>query len=141
MESLASLVTSQHQMLLQLQAILTQEKQAISDRNADLLLSLCAEKSAILTSIKTQDELIAHDPHKHLLITGSGLVAQLNQTQALLQQCKQLNAENASIVAFNQASLNRFSQALQASRNASSLTYNDKGKTSSLSSLGNNITV
>ncbi|HAY96065.1 MAG TPA: flagellar protein FlgN, partial [Shewanella sp.] len=50
-----------------------------------------------------------------------------------------LNEQNASLIEMNLASLNRFAQALQASRNASSLTYNDKGKTSTISSLGNDL--
>ena len=53
--------------------------------------------------------------------------------------CQQLNNENASLIELNIASLNRFAQALQVSRNASSLTYDDKGKTSTISSLGNDL--
>lgn len=140
-DSLTILVSSQQQTLLQLHTILTQEKHAIRDKHADVLLTLCAEKSAILSHLQNQDDTIAHHPSKHLLLTKISLIELMEQSQQCLEQCKQLNAENASIVAFNQASLNRFSQALQVSRNASSLTYNDKGKISTLSSLGNNITV
>jgi len=56
-----------------------------------------------------------------------------------LAECKDLNAQNASLIEMNLASLNRFAQALQASRNATTLTYNDKGKTSTISSLGNDL--
>lgn len=141
MEELDSLLDLQHDMLLQLQAILTQEKQAVLHKEAEILLRLCSDKASVLAKIKTHDQTMAHHPKKNVLLSQSDLNHKLQQSKQLLAQCQQLNTENAHLVAFNQASLNRLSQALQVSRNASSLTYNDKGKTSTLSSLGNNITV
>lgn len=61
------------------------------------------------------------------------------EVKLALVECKELNEQNASLIDMNLASLNRFAQALQASRNATSLTYNDKGKTSTISSLGNDL--
>ncbi|WP_299495055.1 flagella synthesis protein FlgN [uncultured Shewanella sp.] len=141
MEDLHSQLHLQQDMLVQLQTLLTQEKEAVIHKKADLLLSLCNEKAALLAKIKHHDKMMARHPNIALLLNEPSLEKQLQHTQALLTQCQQLNSENASIVAFNQASLNRFSQALQVSRNAASLTYNEKGKTSTASSLGNNIKV
>ncbi|WP_298768814.1 flagellar export chaperone FlgN [uncultured Shewanella sp.] len=141
MEVLDSLLDLQQDRLLQLQAILVQEKIAILDKEASILLRLCNEKATLLAQIETDDHNIAHHPKKHLLPEQPNFSHKLKHAKALLALCQQLNTENAHLVAFNQASLNRLSQALQVSRNASSLTYNDKGKTSTLSSLGNNIKV
>ncbi|WP_299004129.1 flagellar export chaperone FlgN [uncultured Shewanella sp.] len=141
MEALDSLLELQHDRLLQLQAILAKEKQAVLHKEADILLRLCGEKATLLDQIKTHDQNMAHHPKKNLLQSQPDLIHKLQLSKQLLAQCQQLNTENAHLVAFNQASLNRLSQALQVSRNASSLTYNDKGKTSTLSSLGNNIKV
>ena len=72
-----------------------------------------------------------------MLTTEPELVEKVSAAKAILADCKNINQQNASLIELNLATLNRFSQALQASRNSSSLTYNDKGKTSTISTLGN----
>ena len=139
MTNLSQLLSSQHQVLTELNAVINQEKQALHEQKADALLSLASTKANLLTSLKQNDEMIAAQPDLALLTTDPALSQQVSQTKALLAQCQQLNAENESLIELSLASLNRFSQALQVSRNASSLTYDGKGKTSSISTLGNNL--
>lgn len=139
MTNLSQLLSSQHQVLTELNAVISQEKQALHEQKADALLALASTKANLLTSLKQNDEIIAAQPDLALLKTDPNLSQQVSQVKALLAQCQQLNAENESLIELSLASLNRFSQALQVSRNASSLTYDGKGKTSSISTLGNNL--
>ena len=139
MTEIAKLVDLQHAHLAVLKHIILKEKGALVDQNADLLLSLANEKSQCLKELKTNDDILAKHSDKSLLTQQVELVHKMADIKDALTECKELNEQNASLIVMNLASLNRFAQALQASRNASSLTYNDKGKTSTISSLGNDL--
>ncbi|NLQ22875.1 flagellar protein FlgN [Shewanella sp. S-1] len=139
MTEIAKLVDLQHAHLAVLKQIILKEKGALVDQNADLLLSLANEKSQCLKELKTNDDILANNSDKSLLTQQVELVHKMAEIKDALTECKELNEQNASLIEMNLASLNRFAQALQASRNASSLTYNDKGKTSTISSLGNDL--
>ncbi|MGL4712506.1 MAG: flagella synthesis protein FlgN [Shewanella sp.] len=139
MTEVAKLVDRQHALLAVIKQIILKEKGALIDQNADLLLSLANEKSQCLQELKTNDEMLASHRDKSLLTQQVALMDKMAVIEDALTECKELNQQNASLIEMNLASLNRFAQALQASRNASSLTYNDKGKTSTISTLGNNL--
>ena len=139
MTEIAKLVDLQQAHLAVLKQIILKEKGALVDQNADLLLSLANEKSQCLKELKTNDDILAKHSDKSLLTQQVELVHKMAEIKDALTECKELNEQNASLIEMNLASLNRFAQALQASRNASSLTYNDKGKTSTISSLGNDL--
>ncbi|QDZ90326.1 flagellar protein FlgN [Shewanella decolorationis] len=139
MTEIAKLVDQQHAHLAVLKQIILKEKGALVDQNADLLLSLAEQKSKCLQELKANDDLLANHSDKSLLTEQIELSHKLAAAKEALAECKELNAQNASLIEMNLASLNRFAQALQASRNATTLTYNDKGKTSTFSSLGNDL--
>lgn len=139
MTNLSHLLSSQHSVLTELKAVISQEKQALQSQDADSLLALASTKATLLDSLKHNDEMIAAQPDKSILETDATLSQQVSQAKELLAECQQLNAENESLIELSLASLNRFSQALQVSRNSTSLTYDGKGRTSSISSLGNNL--
>lgn len=139
MTEIAKLVDQQHAHLAVLKQIILKEKGALVDQNADLLLSLAEQKSTCLQELKANDDLLANHSDKALLTSQVELSHKMAVVKEALAECKDLNAQNASLIEMNLASLNRFAQALQASRNATTLTYNDKGRTSTLSSLGNDL--
>lgn len=139
MTDIAKLLDSQHALLAALKQIIAEEKAALMSQNADLLLSLAAQKNQSLTELKANDDAIARHPDKLLLTQEAALADNMKAVQEALAQCQALNEQNASLIEMNLASLNRLAQALQTSRNATSLTYNDKGRTSTISTLGNNI--
>ncbi|MGL5409999.1 MAG: flagella synthesis protein FlgN, partial [Shewanella sp.] len=138
MTDIAKLLDSQHALLAALKQIIAEEKAALMSQNADLLLSLAAQKSQSLAELKANDDAIARHPDKLLLTQEAALADNMKAVQEALAQCQALNEQNASLIEMNLASLNRLAQALQTSRNATSLTYNDKGRTSTISTLGNN---
>ena len=139
MTAIAKLVDQQHAHLAVLKQIILKEKGALADQNADLLLSLASEKSQCLKDLKANDDILAAHSDKTQLTLQTELIHKMDIIKTALIECKELNEQNASLIEMNLASLNRFAQALQASRNATSLTYNDKGKTSTISSLGNDL--
>ncbi|WP_299791408.1 flagella synthesis protein FlgN [uncultured Shewanella sp.] len=139
MSQISNIIELQHKLLEELKVTITQEKSALVEQNADLLLSLATAKAKLLDDIKANDVTLSTHPEKSLLVSEPDLAARVDSAKGLLAECQQLNIENTSLIELNIASINRFSQALQASRNASSLTYNDKGKTSTISTLGNNL--
>ncbi|WP_350431345.1 flagellar protein FlgN [Shewanella sp. H8] len=136
-DELRELLDSQNKTLVQLRQLISEEKSALSKQDADKLLALSKDKTQCLFNMKTTDEKLANHPQHTLLSTDPELIAKVAQARTILAECKDINSQNASLIELNIASLNRFAQALQASRNASSLTYNGKGKTSTISTLGN----
>ena len=139
MSKINDIVELQFELLNKLKVIITDEKAALINQDADLLLSLASAKAGLLDELKSKDEALSLHDERALLISDVHLSARVASVKTLLAECKQLNSENSSLIELNIASMNRFSQALQVSRNASSLTYNDKGKTSTISTLGNDI--
>ncbi|QFU23520.1 flagellar protein FlgN [Shewanella eurypsychrophilus] len=139
MSQINDIIEQQLDILSRLKVIITEEKSALSDQNADLLLTLAGNKAKLLDSLNRNDEVLSNHNDKSLLTMDAQLSVKVQQAKSLLAECQQLNSENTSLIELNIASMNRLSQALQASRNASSMTYNGKGKTSTISTLGNDI--
>lgn len=139
MTHLVEILDQQHTVLIRLKDIIFQEKSALVNQNADLLLALASEKSHCLATLKNNDQTLANHPDKPQLSSVPALKEKIEVAKQILAECQALNSENASLIELNIASLNRFAQALQMSRNASSLTYTDKGKTSTIATLGNDL--
>ncbi|GIU35024.1 flagellar protein FlgN [Shewanella colwelliana] len=139
MNSIADIVVNQHNLLINLKEVIEAEKAALIEQDADRLLGLASNKAKLLNEIKLNDESLSAHPDNAELKTNADIVKQVENATNLLEECKTLNALNGKLIEHSMASLNRFSQALQASRNASSLTYDQKGKTSTISTLGNNL--
>jgi flagellar biosynthesis protein FlgN len=136
MTELLKLLAYQLGILAKLKTLIAEETQALHQRDADLLMNLAKDKLQCLNELQMNDTKLANHSENTLLSTEASLIEKVAQAKALLQECQDNNKQNASLIELNIASLNRFSQALQVSRNATSLTYNDKGKTSTISSLG-----
>jgi len=139
MSQITNIIELQHKLLAELKVTIAQEKSALIEQSADLLLSLATAKAKLLNDLKANDASLSTHPEKSLLVSDPRLAARVDSAKSLLAECQQLNTENSSLIELNIASINRLSQALQVSRNASSLTYNGKGKTSTISTLGNNL--
>lgn len=141
MNELTSLLDHQQSLLDELLVLIDAEKTALIAQDASELLRLAEAKSAALLALKKNDDALALHPAKQQLTEDQALLGKVEAAQATLLRCKQANQLNAQLIEHNEASINRLAQALQVSRNASSLTYTDKGKTSTISTLGNSIEV
>ncbi|MCG9755920.1 flagellar protein FlgN [Shewanella insulae] len=139
MTQITDIIANQHKLLDSLKLTITAEKDALIAQDADQLLHLANEKAQLLNEIKLGDTELAAHPELGRLTQEPQLITQIDDAKQALAECKQLNEQNAALIEHSMASVNRFSQALQASRNANSLTYDGKGKTSTISTLGNNL--
>lgn len=139
MNSIIDIIANQHTLLNDLKRLIEAEKVALIAQSADELLNLATDKAKLLDEIKAVDVRLSEHPDSNKLSSDPKLQKLVEITKQVLAQCKTLNAQNATLIEHSMASINRFSQALQASRNASSLTYDGKGKTSTISTLGNNL--
>ncbi|QYK03984.1 flagellar protein FlgN [Shewanella zhangzhouensis] len=138
---LNQLLDAQQSLLEQLLAAMAAERAALIAQNASELMTIAEHKSSALLRLKQNDDVMAAHPGHSLLTNDNALAAKVASVQHTLARCKQENEANAQLIEHSQASINRLAQALQVSRNASSLTYTDKGKTSTISTLGSSIEV
>ncbi|GGI67725.1 flagella synthesis protein FlgN [Shewanella gelidii] len=139
MTNIENLVDNQTNLLLNLKEIIEQEKQALVAQDADTLLSLASQKAALLQQLQINDQAIANQPDIAQAKSNPVIQEKIRIAEQQLADCQTLNAQNADLIDLNMASINRFSQALQASRSSSTMTYDEKGKTTSSATLGNNI--
>ncbi|MCL1073965.1 flagella synthesis protein FlgN [Shewanella dokdonensis] len=137
-QDLESMLKQQTTTLGRLLSLIDAETKALVERDADTLLQLAAEKQQVLEHVAKIDKSLAEHPHKQQL-TQAPLSKQVADAKSLLAVCQQKNLANGKLIELCAASVNRLAQALQMSRNANSLTYDDKGKTSTISSLGNDL--
>ncbi|MGI2259515.1 flagella synthesis protein FlgN [Shewanella sp. GXUN23E] len=136
---ITTLLDSQRQALAKLHEIISDEKQALSEQQAESLLALAQQKHSLLQQLQQFDaQLSKHPDRARLTMDLADAVADIKDA---LARCQSANEANAKLIEMNLASINRLTCALQASRNASSLTYDGKGKTSTISTLGNNLKV
>ncbi|MGB0893967.1 MAG: flagellar export chaperone FlgN [Parashewanella sp.] len=133
--------TLEHQLslLAHLTNVINDEKVALTAQNAEQLLSLAQSKSECLTLLKQNDELLSAPENAAQISASAELTKKAQDAKQRLIVCQELNQENAHLIEHNIASLNRLSHALQTSRNSYSMTYDDKGRTSTISTLGQNL--
>ncbi|MBM7073063.1 flagellar protein FlgN [Shewanella sp. 202IG2-18] len=139
MEQQAQLLEHQLNLLNHLSEIIKNESAALSEQDTDALLTLAEKKSECLTLLQSNDAQLSLPENAQLIKQSEELFSQAQKAKALLVDCKKNNQKNATLIEHNLASINRLSHALQASRNAFSMTYDDKGQTSTISTLGNNV--
>ncbi|RYV02513.1 flagellar protein FlgN [Shewanella sp. OPT22] len=139
MEQLAQLLEHQLNLLNHLSEIIKNESAALSEQDTDALLTLAEKKSECLTLLQSNDSQLSLPENAQLIKQSEELLDHAQKAKALLVDCKKNNQKNSTLIEHNLASINRLSHALQASRNAFSMTYDDKGQTSTISTLGNNV--
>ncbi len=139
MTDIVTLIDLQQDHLENLKTLIEAEKGALENQDAELLLSLANQKAQLLRSLQDNDTRLSNHQEADKLNEDTELRSRVEQAKQLLAQCQELNSANSHLIELNIASINRLSQALQASRNTNSMTYDDKGKTSSISSLGNDL--
>lgn len=139
MDQIAQLLERQLNLLTHLSEVINNESTALAEQDTDALLTLAQKKAKCLNQLQVNDAQLSLPENANLIKQSDELTAQANHAKNLMEECKQTNQRNSTLIEHNLASINRLSQALQASRNAFSLTYDDKGQTSTISTLGNNL--
>ncbi|GAA5131992.1 flagellar export chaperone FlgN [Thalassotalea piscium] len=126
----------QLQQLQQLLLILEQEKEILIKSDPEQLTSIGLVKDEILLAIQSLDKQIEQSVQFRQGKAQGLYDNALAQIEQCLLQCKDQNTVNGKIIQQSQLAVERMKTSLLQSHNKSSLTYDNKGKTSGgLSSL------
>ncbi|WP_163935907.1 flagellar protein FlgN [Paraferrimonas sp. SM1919] len=133
-------VTDQLSSIDKLIVLLQQETQALQDQDANRISELAKSKLDILVLLNQADQQLQNHPQLNQQKQNPAFQAVVAQVQQKMDQVKRINLNNKKIIDLNMAALKRLNHALQSSRNANSMTYNDKGQTHTSPFLGDDIT-
>ena len=131
------LVSQQLSQLTQLEALLISEKEVLQQQSPEALITITTEKNSLLVAIQEIDNSIGQSfEFKQEKLAGN-FQQELSDIEAILVRCKKQNQINGQIIHQSQLSVERMKTSLLESHSKSSMTYDNKGKTSGgLSSLG-----
>jgi flagella synthesis protein FlgN len=135
--TVGQLIAQQLQNLQQLEELLSAEKEVLKKHNPDALVEITEQKNILLQTIQEFDEQNSQIPlFKDEIASGnhSDLLAEIEST---LLRCKDMNHVNGQVIQQSSLAVERMKNSLLENHNRSSMTYDNKGKTSGgLSSLG-----
>lgn len=129
-ELLATLLDQQIARLTQLVELQASEKQLLIQRDAPALESLTSEKEQLLDQIQTKDEEIAEHPQREIISTHPQLRDKRKQVIQLMETCQTNNDVNGQIVRLTLGRIQNLKQSIQAAYTGTTVTYTNKGKTS-----------
>lgn len=110
--------------------ILEEEKAILGKTEPESLNRIIETKEAKLKEILSLDEVLASSPQLKE-DKANGLYKELfSSIDDLLTQCKQLNNVNGAVIAHSQQTINRMRTSVLERRGKASMTYDEKGKTS-----------
>ncbi|RUO29876.1 hypothetical protein CWE12_07850 [Aliidiomarina sedimenti] len=127
---LADLLEQQIAQLTQLVELQASEKQLLVQRAAPALETLTDQKEALLDQIQTLDEQIAEHPQKEIISTHPQLRDKRKQIIQLMESCQTNNEVNGQIVRMTLGRIQNLKQSIQAAYTGTTVTYTNKGKTS-----------
>lgn len=129
-ELLATLLDQQIARLTQLVELQASEKQLLIQRDAPALESLTSEKEQLLDQIQTKDEEIAEHPQREIISTHPQLRDKRKKIIELMETCQTNNDVNGQIVRLTLGRIQNLKQSIQAAYTGTTVTYTNKGKTS-----------
>lgn len=124
---LTQALTKQVEQLSTLAALLEKELQLISSRDAESLMNLLDEKTALLTSIQTLDGSIERTINSQDSLSEEN-EALMTDAKKLLDDCKYRTQVNQKAVEQGQLRLTHLRNLMMEVRAKESLTYDKKGK-------------
>lgn len=133
--SLIAAVQQQIDLLSKLKALLDNELQLITARDAEALLKLVEEKQKVLELIEKQDAVVT-ELYQGQSSVSDELQSLLNTAKQLLEDCKFSTNVNAKAVEQGQLKLEHLRKLLIEVRNKESLTYDKAGRAQGGSRLG-----
>lgn len=127
---LAELLEQQIAQLTQLMELQASEKKLLVQRAAPALETLTDQKEVLLDQIQTLDEQIAEHPQKEIISTHPQLRDKRKQIIQLMESCQTNNEVNGQIVRMTLGRIQNLKQSIQAAYTGTTVTYTNKGKTS-----------
>ncbi|WP_448563661.1 flagellar export chaperone FlgN [Thalassotalea ganghwensis] len=127
----------QLEQLQQLLSLLDKEREVLTQSAPEKLVELSEQKNNLLVAIESLDKQIEQSVQFRKDKANGLFEQQLAEIEACLLKCKEQNTINGQIIEHSQLAVERMKTSLLQNHNKSSLTYDNKGKTSGgLSSLG-----
>jgi len=120
------LLDQQQQLLHTICGLLKQEREAIADRQPEILVELLESKMQLLGDVESNDKAI-----KAALVNQPPSLAQdekISLIRSLLEECKQLTSINQQAVSKSQVRLNHLKHLLVEGRQKESMTYDKAGQ-------------
>lgn len=130
-EQLAELLDQQIAQLEALIKLQSSEKELLVKRDAPALDVLTQEKEQLLDTIQQLDEKLAEHPQKEIISTHPALRDKRKTILELMQSCQNNNDVNGQLVRVTLGRIQQLKQTLQAAHTGTTITYTNKGKTSS----------
>lgn len=130
-EQLAGLLDQQITQLEALIKLQANEKEHLIKRDAPALDALTREKETLLEQIQKLDETIAEHPQREIISTHPALREQRKKIIDLMNHCQSNNDMNGQLVRMTLGRIQQLKQTLQAAQTGTTITYTNKGKTSS----------
>lgn len=128
---LADLLDQQATQLEALIALQATEKELLIKRDAPALDLLTARKEQLLDTIQTTDQALASHPQREIISTHPTLRDKRQQVVNLMETCQSNNDVNGQLVRMTLGRIQQLKQTLQAAHTGTTVTYTNKGKTSS----------
>ncbi len=131
------LINQQLQNLQKLEELLGVEKEVLQKQDPEALTIVTEQKNTLLLTIQQLDEQNAQNPVFKNEIASGNHSEVLAEIEAILLRCKDKNHVNGQVIQQSSLAVERMKNSLLENHNRSSMTYDNKGKTSGgLSSLG-----
>jgi len=130
------LLTQQNNQLIELEHLLKDEYEILKQHSPDKLIAINKLKNELLIKIDSTDQLLANDAQFIQDKKNGKYSEELKEIENNLLTCKNSNQVNGEIIHKSQLSVERMRTTLLENHTRSTLTYDNKGKTSGgLSSL------
>lgn len=130
------LLTQQNNQLIELEHLLKDEYEILKQHSPDKLIAVNKLKNELLVKIDATDKLLASDAQFVEDKKNGNYSEELKAIENILLNCKNSNQVNGEIIHKSQLSVERMRTTLLENHTRSTLTYDNKGKTSGgLSSL------
>lgn len=123
------LLDQQLKQVTQLELLLLEEKDVLQKLDHQALSQLVESKQTVLTAIETLDQAIKQAALYQEFIAETAVADMILAIENKLSDCKDLNDVNGAIIQQSDLAIERMKSALLQSRSKSSMTYDNKGKT------------
>jgi len=132
-----SKLQKQLQQLQQLEVTLQQEKEFLIKGDPEQVTKISEEKNNLLVEIQALDQQFEQSVQFRKDKSQGTFAQQLEEIEATLIRCKDLNQVNSQIIQQSQLAIERMKSTLLQNHSKSTVTYDNKGKISGgLNSLG-----
>lgn len=130
-ELLAGILDQQIAELETLIELQQREKELLIKRDAPALDELTRDKERVLDTIQQLDETLASHSQHHLISSHPALREKRKHIIELMERCQSNNDVNGQLVRVTLGRIQQLKQTLQAAHTGTTVTYTNKGKTSS----------